>query len=102
MLGFPISQSIVTTHAIASDTEMIVFFKFTKILNFPLIRAVASGQWGKVVAGKLELTTEVKTMTYRPGDDYKVPSDAMHSVRLTAGTRAVDVFEESDRKGLIV
>jgi quercetin dioxygenase-like cupin family protein len=54
-----------------------------------------------VISGQLELTIDGKTVIYGPGDDYDIPSGAVHSVKVTAGTRAVDVFEESDRYGLM-
>lgn len=97
-LDVPIPQSVVTTRAIASDAGLVVFFTFHE--DFELPAHAHKGQWGSVISGQIELTIDGKTVTYRPGDDYDIPSGTVHSVKVTAGTRAVDVFEESDRYGL--
>ena len=94
-LDVPIPVSSVTTKAIASNSGLVVFFTFHE--DFELPPHSHKGQWGTVIEGHLELTIEGKTTSHGPGDDYDIPSGAVHSVKVTAGTRAVDVFEESDR-----
>jgi len=97
-LDVPIPDSIVTTKAIASDAGLVVFFHFHE--DFELPDHSHKGQWGTVIEGRLELTIEGVTTIHGPGDDYDIPSGAVHSVKVTAGTRAVDAFEERDRYGL--
>ncbi len=98
-LDVPIPQSMVTTRAIASDAGLVVFFTFHE--DFELPAHAHKGQWGSVISGQLELTIDGKTVIYGPGDDYDIPSGAVHSVKVTAGTRAIDALEESDRYGLM-
>jgi len=97
-LDLPIPENIVTTKAIASDAGLAVFFHFHE--DFELPDHSHKGQWGTVIEGQITLTIEGKTRVYGPGDDYDIPSGAIHSVKVKAGTRAVDVFEENDRYGL--
>lgn len=98
-LDVPIPTSVVTTKAIASDAGLVVFFEFHE--NFELPPHSHKGQWGSVIAGQIAITIDGQTTVYGPGEDYDIPSGAVHSVKVTAGTRAVDVFEEADRYGLI-
>ncbi|MBT8412292.1 MAG: cupin domain-containing protein [Octadecabacter sp.] len=97
-LDVPIDDSIVTTKAIASDAGLVVFFTFHQ--DFELPPHAHKGQWGTVVAGEVELTMDGTTKAYGPGETYDIPSGTVHSVRVKAGTLAIDVFEESDRYGL--
>jgi quercetin dioxygenase-like cupin family protein len=50
-----------------------------------------------VVSGTVEITIDGVSRVYRPGDSYDIPAGVVHAVRLTAGTKAIDVFEEPDR-----
>ena len=55
------------------------------------------GQWGTVVSGTVEITINGVARVYRPGESYDIPTGVVHAVRVTAGTKAIDVFEEPDR-----
>jgi quercetin dioxygenase-like cupin family protein len=94
-LDVPIPENTVSTRAIASDAGLVVFFTFHE--DFELPPHSHKGQWGTLIAGRLELTLDGATTVYAPGDTYNIPSGAVHSVKVTAGTRAIDVFEEGDR-----
>jgi quercetin dioxygenase-like cupin family protein len=94
-LDIPYPDEAVSTSAIRSDAGLVVFFTFHKDVDLPAHSHKA--QWGTVVEGEIELTIDGTTRVYRPGESYSIPSGAVHSVRIPAGTVAVDVFEEPDR-----
>ena len=54
-------------------------------------------QFGVVLKGSLELTVEGEMRKLQPGDTYAIPEGAVHSAVLSAGFKALDVFEEPDR-----
>lgn len=94
-LALPFPESVVTSRAIRSDAGLVVFFQFHKDMDLP---AHAHGpQWGTVVAGDILLTIGDETRTFGPGDSYDIPAGVVHSARITAGTRVIDVFAEADR-----
>ncbi len=94
-LDLPFPDDVVTTNVIRSESGLAVFFTFHK--NFSLPEHSHKGQWGTVLEGSLELTISGETRTYRPGESYSIPSGAVHSAEVPAGTVVVDVFEEPDR-----
>jgi len=91
----PFPADKVRTHVLPSEHGLIVFFDFLEDIDLPAHSH--GGQWGTVLEGSLELTIDQKTRLYRPGDSYFIPSGAVHAVRIPAGTKAMDFFEESDR-----
>jgi quercetin dioxygenase-like cupin family protein len=94
-LALPYPDEVVTTHAIRSARGLVVFFAFHKTSDIP--EHVHRGQWGMVVEGEITLTIGGTSTTYRTGENYYVPAGTPHAVHVTAGTRAIDVFEEPDR-----
>jgi len=50
-----------------------------------------------VLDGQLELTIDGNSRTYLPGESYSISSGVLHAVKVTAGTKTIDIFEESDR-----
>lgn len=97
-LDVPFPESIVTTSAIRSDRGLMVMFEFHE--DFAMPEHHHKAQWGTVLAGQVELTIEGEATTYLPGQSYTIPSGAPHAVKVTAGTKAIDIFEEPDRYGL--
>jgi quercetin dioxygenase-like cupin family protein len=97
-LEVPIPDSIVTTSAIRSDAGLMVMFEFHQ--DFAMPEHHHKAQWGTVLTGQVELTIEGQARTYLPGESYTIPSGVPHAVKVTAGTKAIDIFEESDRYGL--
>lgn len=85
----------VTIRAIASPDGMVAFLEFHKDTVLPPHSHL--GQWGTVIAGEVELTIGDDTRVYRAGDTYDIPAGTVHSGRIRAGSRAIDVFEEGDR-----
>ncbi len=94
-LDVPFSPDQVKIHAIRSDAGLVVFFDFVQ--DFTLPPHAHKGQWGTVIAGELALTIDGVTRTLHPGDSYDIPSGALHSGQIKAGTKVIDVFEEPDR-----
>lgn len=94
-LDLPFPEDQVRSHAIRSDAGLVVFLHF--LTDFELPPHAHKGQWGTVIEGEVELTIDGETRLYRPGESYDIPAGAVHSARLKAGTKAIDVFEETDR-----
>lgn len=94
-LDIPFPAETVTSHAVASEAGLVVFFEFHKGMDLP--PHAHGAQWGTVLAGEIELTIGGETRTYRPGESYSIPAGVTHGARIPAGTRVIDVFEEPDR-----
>lgn len=94
-LEVPFPEDVVRIHASRSDGGLVVFFEFLQDFDLPAHSHKA--QWGTVLTGEAELTIGGVTRVYRPGDSYDIPSGVVHSARLKAGTKVIDVFEEPDR-----
>jgi quercetin dioxygenase-like cupin family protein len=99
-LELPLPDDQVTANAVRSDQGLVVFFTFHKDTNLP--PHAHKAQWGSVLSGTIELTIDGKSRTCSPGETYTIPSGAVHSVRIPAGTVVMDVFEEPDRYPLKV
>ncbi|WP_309665798.1 cupin domain-containing protein [Tabrizicola sp.] len=94
-IAVPFPEDVVQTAAMRSDGALVVFFTFLKAMQLP--RHAHGAQWGSVIEGEITLTIGDQTRTYRPGDSYSIPAGVEHEALVTAGTRAIDVFEEPDR-----
>jgi len=98
-LDIPFPADVVQARAVGSPEGLVVFFTFLQDMDLP---AHAHGaQWGTVIAGEIELTIGDKTAIRRPGDSYEIPAGVLHSARIKAGTRVIDVFEEADRYAIL-
>lgn len=98
-LGIPFPADVVQARAVQSSDGLVVFFTFLQDMDLPAHSHGA--QWGTVIDGELELTIGDTTAIRRPGDSYDIPSGSMHSARIKAGTRVIDVFAEADRYTLV-
>ncbi|WP_318336677.1 cupin domain-containing protein [Defluviimonas sp. D31] len=94
-VDIPFPEAVVTTNVLRSDDGLAVFFTFHRDLNLP--PHSHKGQWGIVLKGRVTLTIEGETRDCGPGESYAIPSGAIHSARIEAGTVVLDVFEEPDR-----
>lgn len=94
-INVPFPEDVVLTSAIKSEAGLVAFFTFLKDMELPPHSHGA--QWGAVVEGEIELTIGGQTKTYRAGDSYAIPAGVEHGATIKAGTRVIDVFEESDR-----
>ena len=97
-IDVPFPQDVVRTSAIQSDRGLMVIFEILKDVDLP--PHAHKGQWGTVIAGEVELTIGGVTKTYTPGMSYNIPAGVVHSGRLKAGAKALDIFEEPDRYAL--
>lgn len=97
-LDLPFPETAVSARALRSDRGLVVFFSFHQDLDIPPHQHLA--QWGTLVAGEIEITIAGTPRTMRPGDTWDIPAGVAHSVRIKAGARAIDVFEEPDRYAL--
>ena len=94
-LDLPFPDSVVSSHAVRSDAGLVVFFRFHQDCTIP--PHSHGPQWGTVIAGEVALTIDGQTRRHLPGESYDIPAGSVHSVQVTAGTIAVDVFAEPDR-----
>ncbi len=94
----PFSDDDVKCYAIKSDHGLAILFEFLN--DFTLPPHSHLGQWGTVIEGSVTLTIDGETQTYLPGQSYNIPAGVVHSGEITAGTKALDVFEENDRYAL--
>lgn len=56
-----------------------------------------AGQWGIVLAGKIELTIEGIPHSYKRGDRYFIPESVLHSGKIFAGYADISFFDQADR-----
>lgn len=94
-LDLPFPADIVTSSAIASDRGLVVIFEFHK--DFTIPAHAHKDQWGTVLEGELQLTVAGETKTHTTGGSYFIPAGAEHGASVTAGTKVIDIFAESDR-----
>ena len=91
----PFDESMVKSHALSSKDGLLVFFEF--MADFEVPAHSHGAQWGNVLEGELGLTIDGVEKTYLPGESYYIPAGAVHSAKLSAGSRIIDFFEEADR-----
>lgn len=94
-LDVPFPDDVVGTQAIRSEAGLAVFFTFERDMVLPM--HAHGAQWGSVIEGEITFTIGEDTRVYGPGESYSIPAGVQHGARIKAGTRVVDVFEESDR-----
>jgi quercetin dioxygenase-like cupin family protein len=94
-LDLPFPDDVVRSRAIRSEAGLVVFFEFLTDVELPAHSHKA--QWGVLLEGEIELTIAGTTRSYAPGEAWDIPEGVAHSVRVKAGARAIDVFEEPDR-----
>jgi quercetin dioxygenase-like cupin family protein len=54
-------------------------------------------QWGMVIEGEMKLTIAGQTNTYKKGDSYFIPENALHSAVFKTRTKVLDFFADKDR-----
>ena len=91
----PFPEDAVTTNVVRSDSGLVVFFTVHK--DFEVPEHSHGPQWGALFAGNIELTVDGVTRRCKPGDTWDIPAATLHSARLCAGSRLMDVFAEPDR-----
>ena len=94
-LAVPYPEDVVTMNAIRSEAGLVVFFTVHQDVEVP--EHSHGPQWGALFHGRIELTIEGETRICGPGDSWDISAGALHSARLYAGSRLMDVFAEPDR-----
>jgi quercetin dioxygenase-like cupin family protein len=77
------------------ESYQILFMKFDK--DVVLEEHSHEAQWGIVLEGKIDLTIDGQTRTYKKGDRYFIPKDVKHSGKIYAGYMDITFFNEKDR-----
>ena len=94
-LPAPDSPVAMDAHIVPSEHVLTMFYEIDDAVEVPAHRHGA--QWGVVLAGSMELEIEGTTATYAAGDSYFVPDGALHTARISAGYKGIDVFADADR-----
>ena len=94
-LDLPLPDDLVTATGFRSEKGLVAFFVVHKDLTLPPHSHGA--QWGTVLEGSITLTLDGVTKTYGPGESYDIPAGAEHGATVPAGSKLIDIFEESDR-----
>ncbi len=79
-----------------AEMKQMVFCEFEANLKVPE-HSHGYAQWGIVIEGSLELQIDGKLRLCRKGDEYLIPSGAMHAVTFIDKTRVLDLFSEKNR-----
>ncbi len=56
-----------------------------------------SAQWGVVIEGEMELTVEGETTVLKKGDNYFIPENRVHSVKIKKGYKDLILFDQPER-----
>ena len=80
---------------LAGNGKQVIFFDIQPIGEIPPHSHCA--QWGFMLEGKMKLTIDGVTKTYRKGDWYYIPEGAVHSATFLSRVNAIDVFDAPDR-----
>jgi quercetin dioxygenase-like cupin family protein len=94
-LPAPDSPVKMDARIVPSDHALTMFYEIDDAVEVPPHRHGA--QWGVVLAGSMELDIDGDVRTYHRGDTYFVPAGALHTTRLSAGYKGIDVFADADR-----
>ena len=89
----------VSRKVIMGGNMMMVLYKFAKGCTWPEERHEAE-QCGYVLEGKVEFTSEDKTLTLNAGDSYMIESMAPHQTHFLEETVLIDLFSPP-RKNLM-
>jgi len=84
-----------TARLLQAEGRQVLFMEFSKDAVVP--EHSHAVQWGVVLDGEMELTTEGKTRTLVKGDTYFIPDGISHSAVIRSGYRDITVFGQADR-----
>ncbi len=85
----------VKVRLLRGPTASAIFWEASEDTSVP--EHIHGGQWGVVLEGEIELTTNGKARRCRRGDEYFIPAGVPHAARLKAGARVIDFFDDPDR-----
>ncbi|RMF96638.1 MAG: cupin domain-containing protein [Candidatus Schekmanbacteria bacterium] len=75
--------------------HQVIFFDVKEEAFIPAHRH--SAQWGVVLQGEMEVEMQGNRRKFKKGESYFIPDGIEHSVRLSKGFKAVDIFFEKER-----
>jgi len=78
-----------------SDDHQILFMQFEKDVEIP--EHSHESQWGVVLEGRIDLTSEGVEKTYTEGERMFIPKGAKHSARIYAGYADISFFNQKNR-----
>jgi quercetin dioxygenase-like cupin family protein len=78
-----------------AEGHQIVFFEIEAIGQ--VAEHSHGAQWGTVFEGEMDLTIGGKTLTFRKGDSYYIPSGVPHSAAFKKKTYVMDFFADRER-----
>jgi len=82
---------------VQGDRNQVAFVHFTEAAEVP--EHSHQEQWELVVAGTVLLRMDGEEQRFEAGDNFFVPAGTPHSARVSAGYRAVIIFNEPGRYG---
>jgi quercetin dioxygenase-like cupin family protein len=82
---------------VQGDRNQVAFVQFIEAAEVP--EHSHQEQWEIVVAGTVLLRVNGEERRFNAGDDFFIPAGMPHSARVSAGYRAVIVFNEPSRYG---
>lgn len=94
-IALPFPPEGMRAYLLQSAYGQVAFFDIRQYAEIPPHSHGA--QWGTVLDGSVELTIAGETRLHLPGSSYFIPSGAVHSAKMAAGTKFLDFFEENDR-----
>ena len=77
------------------EDHQIIFMEFESDVDLP--EHSHESQYGIVLEGKIELTMNGETKTYKKGDRYFIPKGVVHSGKIYAGYADMTFFNQKDR-----
>ena len=84
-----------TAYLAQGEGHQILFMRFSEDADLPA--HTHAGQWGVVLAGKIELTIGDEKHVFKRGDRYYIPEGVKHSGRIYAGYTDITYFDQADR-----
>jgi quercetin dioxygenase-like cupin family protein len=85
----------VSAHLIQSDHSQVVFLEFPQAVE--VSEHSHQEQWEFVIAGCMRLYREGNEEEFRAGDNFFIPASVVHSAKVSAGYKALIIFNEPDR-----
>jgi quercetin dioxygenase-like cupin family protein len=78
-----------------AEDHQILFMEFSE--DTEVLEHSHESQWGVVLEGKIDLTTDGAERTYTKGDRMFIPKGVKHSAKIYAGYTDISFFNQKDR-----
>lgn len=80
---------------VQGDRQQVAFIEFSEATDVP--EHSHEEQWEFVIAGRALLRMDGSETEHNPGDNFFIPAGTPHSARVSAGYRAIIIFNAPDR-----